>query len=1102
MKKISAPPPSAPPTGRQYWRSLDELAETPEFKDFLHREFPAGASEFTDPVSRRHFVKIMSASFMLAGFGLAGTGCRKPEDRLLPFGKAQENYTFGTAQYFSTAMPTRSGAVPLAVKSYEGRPVKIEGNATYPGGNGGTDRYTQASILNLYDPDRATGFKQAGKVQTSETALAALDELAKKFAANQGEGLALLVEPGTSPSRDRLQKQIATKLPKARWFAYDPVDTGIHQRAASQAFGKSVRPQFRYEDAKVILALDSDFIGSEEDAHNNIRRFANGRRVEKPGDSMSRLYTVESLFSLTGLNADHRLRLPASAVIQVAAAIAAECGVKLGNITPPAGVDAKWISECAKDLLAHKGAALVVAGQRQPLAVHLIANALNAALGSIGTTVQLLAANESSAGSIAELAAALNAGQVETLAILGGNPVYSAPGDLNWAATQRKAKTVVRLGLHDDETSVVADWHFPQAHYLESWGDALTSDGTLVPLQPLIAPLFGGLTELEFLARLAGFNVTKPYEIVRETFAGYSKGGEEAWKKFLHDGFLPGTAAKATDAKVNAEAVNTAVAAAKINPAGKGNLEIVLHRDYSVDDGRYANNGWLQELPDPITKIVWDNALLMSRKTASELGLQNSDVVEVKLGERSVKAPVWVQPGMADYSLGLALGYGRLRAGRVGVNAGCDAYPLLTSGTGYIAVGATLSKTGKTYDIATTQSHWSMEGRAIVREANLDQFATHPDFATAMNAEEAPSETPIYPNPLKQAEKSALYQWGMAIDLSACVGCGTCVMACQSENNIPIVGKDLVKRGREMHWLRIDRYYASNPIKRTFTETFRKDEDQQFQSWIDDVQAVNQPMLCQHCEAAPCESVCPVNATVHDQEGLNVMAYNRCVGTRYCSNNCPYKVRRFNYLDYNKRPLKDLKGPFYPSPLLHSTDGEWDMARWWKNQDATMRPDDELDLIRMIKNPDVTVRMRGVMEKCTYCVQRIEGAKIAQKVKAGASGDVVMPDGTFTTACAQACPANAIVFGNIADPESRVSKMKTQVRNYSVLEFLATHPRTTYLARVRNMNPAMPDYTEWPLTFEEFEKKNGNPFAHAEHAHDHDHDHGTAPAHAVEKGAH
>ena len=1105
MKKISATPPSAPATGRQYWRSLDELAETPEFKDFLHREFPAGASELTDPVSRRHFVKIMSASFLLAGFGLAGTGCRRPEDKLMPFGKAPENYTFGTAQYFSTAMPTRGGAVPLAVKSYEGRPVKIEGNHSYPDGNGGTDRYAQASILNLYDPDRATGCKQDGKVQTYATALAALDELAKKFAANQGAGLALLLEPGTSPSRQRLQKDITAKLPKARWFAYDPVDNGIHQRAASQAFGKSVRPQFRYDDAKVILALDADFIGSEEDAHNNIRRFANGRRLVNPGDSMSRLYTVESLFSLTGLNADHRLRLPASAVIQVAAAIAAACGVKVGSIALPAGVSPEWISECAKDLLAHKGAALVVAGQRQPLAVHLIANALNAALGNIGKTVQLLAVNEAAAGSITELATALNAGQVETLAILGGNPVYNAPGDLNWAATQRKAKTVVRLGYHDDETSAVANWHFPEAHYLESWGDALTSDGTLVPVQPLIAPLFGGLTELEFLARLAGLSVTNPHEIVRETFAGYSKGGEEAWKTFLHDGFLPGTAAKATEAKLNDAVVTSAAAAAKNNVAGKDNLEIVLHRDYCLDDGRYANNGWLQELPDPITKMVWDNGLLMSRKTAQELGLQNFDVVEVKLGERAVKAPVWVQPGMADYSLGLALGYGRTRTGRVGMNAGFDAYPLLAAGAGFIAVGATLRKTGETYELATTQSHWSMEGRGIVREANLEQFVKHPEFAEAMNAEEAPSEAPIYPNPFSDPKnRSPLFQWGMAIDLSACVGCGTCVMACQSENNIPIVGKDLVKRGREMHWLRIDRYYASNPMKHTFTETLQKDEEQQFQGWIDDVQAVNQPMLCQHCEAAPCESVCPVNATVHDQEGLNVMVYNRCVGTRYCSNNCPYKVRRFNYLDYNKRPLKDLKGPFYPSPLVHSTDGEWDLARWWKNQDATMRPDDELDLIRMIKNPDVTVRMRGVMEKCTYCVQRIEGAKIAQKVKAGASGDVVMPDGTFTTACAQACPANAIVFGNLADPESRVAKMKTQVRNYSVLELLATHPRTTYLARVRNPNPAMPDYiaNPEPFTFQEFEKQNGNPFEHGGGVHEHEHEHEAAPHQAVEKGAH
>ncbi|MBE0545676.1 MAG: TAT-variant-translocated molybdopterin oxidoreductase [Verrucomicrobia bacterium] len=1070
-------------SGRTYWRSLDQLAETPEFRQFLEREFPEGATEFADPVSRRHFVKIMSASFLLAGFGLSGTGCRRPEDKLMPFGKATADYTHGVPKDFATAMPTRGGAIPLVVKSHEGRPVKIEGNTRYPGGNGSTDRYTQASILNLYDPDRAKRFTHKGNAASSEAALGFLGELAAKLKQTGGEGFSFLLEPGTSPSRKRLQKLISDQFPKVRWYAYDPVDHAIHERAATQAFGQAVRPVFRYDEAKVVLSLDCDFIGAEEDAHNNIRRFTKGRKIARAGDTMNRLYAVESLFTLTGLNADHRLRLPASSVLSVAAAVAAQCGVSLSGIPQPAVEDAKWITECAKDLLANRGAALVVAGIGQPLAVHLIAQAINSALGSVGKTVQLLPSIATQAGTLSELAQALNAGQVDTLVMLGGNPAYSAPADLDWSNTQRKAKTVVRLGYYEDETAVACDWHFPQAHYLESWGDALTTDGTYVPVQPLISPLFGGLTELEFLTRLAGATVTRPYEIVQATFDTFSNGGLEVWKKFLHDGFLAVTTAKPVTAGFSAAAVTRAVAAAKPATPNKDNLEVILHRDYSVDDGRFANNGWLQEFPDPITKITWDNAVLVSRTTARELGVKNTDVVEVKLGDRAIKGVIWTQPGMADFSLGIALGYGRQRAaGRVGQEVGFNAYPLLTTQTGCLAVGATLRKTGEAYPISCTQDHWSMEGRAIVREANLEQFNQHPDFAHRMNAPEAPDETPLYPNPLDEAMKTALHQWGMSIDLSSCVGCGTCVLACQSENNIPIVGKDQVKRGREMHWLRIDRYYTTNPAQRSWKDVYRKDEAQQFEPWIDDVQAVNQPMLCQHCEAAPCESVCPVNATVHDQEGLNVMVYNRCVGTRYCSNNCPYKVRRFNYLDYNKRPLEKLKGPFYASPLTHKTDGKWDLLRWWKDPESGMREEDEWDLIRMIKNPDVTVRMRGVMEKCTFCVQRIEQAKIAQKVKAGASGDVVVPDGTFTTACAQACPAEAIVFGNVADPNSRVSKLKQQQRDYSVLEFLKTKPRLTYLARVRNPNPAMPDYEQNPMphSLQEFAQKNhieGDPFA-------------------------
>jgi MoCo/4Fe-4S cofactor protein with predicted Tat translocation signal len=1106
MKTIP-PTDTTPAPGRHYWRGLDQLADTPEFKQFLQREFPENASELTDPVSRRHFVKIMSASFALAGIGLGATGCRRPEDKLLPFGKATEGFVHGASRFFATAMPTRGGAIPLVAKSYEGRPIKVEGNSLFPGGNGGTDRFAQASILNLYDPDRATRFAKGGATVTSGEALDALAGIANKFAGNQGAGLALLGERTNSPSRRRLHQEIAKKLPQAKWYLYDAIDSEIHQRAATKAFGKSVKPLFRYDVADTILALDCDFIGGEEDAHNSIRQFTGKRKIEKAADGMNRLYAVESLFTLTGLNADHRLRLAASAVIQVAAAIAAELGVNVGALVSGSKVelDKKWIAECAKDLKATGGKSLVVAGVRQPMAVHLIAAAINEKLGNIGKTVELVEAPAAISAGIVELAESLNKGEVDTLVITGANPVYNAPADLNWTATQRKAKTVVRLGYYEDETGAASDWHFPLAHYLECWNDSRTSDGTLVPVQPLIAPLFGGLSDLEFLARLAGLTETNPNKIVRATFAAMTgDSSDAAWNKFLHDGFATGTAMKKTSASLSSSALNDALTAPTATATGKDNLEVVLYRDAKLDDGRYANNGWLQELPDPITKIVWDNVVLVSRKTARELGVENGDVVEVSAGGKTTKGAIWTQPGMADYSLGIALGYGREKVGRVGVGTGFDAYPLYNSKTGYIISGASLKKVGgDKYPISCTQSHWSMEGRAIVREANLEQFKSHPDFADKMNAPVPPRPAnhvgewpaPIYPNPLDEAKKKALHQWGMAIDLSGCVGCGTCVVACQSENNIPIVGKDLVSRGREMHWMRIDRYYSADPKKRAWNSTFKPDEKQQFEEWIDDVQAVNQPMLCQHCEAAPCESVCPVNATVHDHEGLNVMAYNRCVGTRYCSNNCPYKVRRFNYLDYNKRSLKELKGPFYPTTLLHSTEGEWDLARWWKNQDAGMRQDDEWDLIRMLKNPDVTVRMRGVMEKCTFCVQRIEGAKIAQKVKAGESGDVVVPDGTIKTACEQACPAGAIVFGNIADENSRVAKLKAQQRDYSVLDFLETKPRTTYLAKVRNPNPAMPDYTESPFTFDEFAKNNGDPFGH--HG---GHDEAHAPA--AEKGAH
>ena len=1064
---------SSPTTGRRYWRSLDELADTPEFKDWLHREFPSGASEMVDGQNRRQFLTIMSASFALAGLGLAGAGCRRPEEKLEPFGQQPADYVYGEPQYFATAMPTRTGAIPLVVKSYEGRPIKIEGNALYPGGNGGTDRYAQASILDLYDPDRAKRFTHNGKTVSHDGALKFLDELSKKFAANSGEGLAFLAESSTSPSRARLQRIIAGKFPKSQWFTCDAIDSGIHQRAATQAFGQPVKPVFHFDKAKVILSLDCDFLGGEDDTHSYIRDFARGR---KPGRGMSRLYAVESLFTLTGANADHRLRVAASMVGRIAEFISTWAVARHAAVPPPNLVfGSQWTFNCANDLLKFGKDALVVAGQRQPIEVHLLAHAINSALGAIGNTVTLIPTQETANADLGKI------GAPETLVVLGGNPIYNLPSLLGNLLERQKGvpAQIVRLGYYEDETSAISHWHFPAAHFLESWGDAMTSDGTLVPIQPLIQPLFGGITELEFLARIVGESQTNPYDIVRATRnlgngvewgIGSSK-AEEFWRRFLFDGFWPNIqASTGTD---NWAFRGQPPQIKPVNAPATNSLEVVFYRDAKVDDGRYANNGWMQELPDPITKMTWDNAVLVSRKTARELGVANGDIVEITLNGRSVKGPIWTQPGMADYSLGLALGYGREKAGRVGTGVGFNAYKIFSGK--YIETGATIKKTGETYTLACTQNHWSMEGRPAVREANLKEFLDDPKFAAEkFHGTEPPIVQSLYPNPLDEAKKTALHQWGMVVDLTACVGCNTCVVACQSENNIPIVGKDQVQRGREMHWMRIDRYYTADPKKEKFSDTLVKNEQEQFSEWIDDVQAVNQPVMCQMCESAPCENVCPVAATAHDQEGLNTMAYNRCIGTRYCSNNCPYKVRHFNFLDFNKRPLADLKGPFYPTPLLHKTDGKWDLLSWWKHPEQSgMREEDEWDLIKLSKNPDVSLRMRGVMEKCTYCTQRIEQAKIAQKAKAGGSGDVRLKESEGTipkTACQQACPAGAIIFGDISDARSSVTRGKRQPQNYALLGDLLTKPRTSYLARIRNPNPAMPDYHE-PFSSEEYEAR-------------------------------
>ncbi|MCC7377595.1 MAG: TAT-variant-translocated molybdopterin oxidoreductase [Verrucomicrobiales bacterium] len=1107
MKTVPPPCPE-PETGVRYWRGLDELAGTTEFKAQLEQEFPAGASELTDAASRRDFMKFMSASLALAGVGL--TGCRRPEEKIYPFGSQPEGYYHGVPQYFATAMPTRSGAVPLVAKQHDGRPVKVEGNTRHPDSNGGTDAQTQASILDLYDPDRSQRFAQGGNAATRQAGLDFLANLATAVQGKQGAGLAILLGRSTSPSRANVLTALASKLPQAKVYVYESVDFDVHRQGAKLATGKAGAPYYRLENAQVLLSLDCDFLGREEDSARYARGFTKGRKANRAGETLNRLYIAEPLYTVTGANADHRSRIPASQVFPLAAAIAAQI-LPAGSlrsaceaVAKPAGVDAKWIQECAADLKANAGKAVVLPGYSQPLAVHALAHAINEALGAFGKTVELRDIGATAGGTLTELAEALKAGSVETLVMLGSNPVYDGPADLQWAETQRRAKTVVRLGFYEDETSAKSDWHFPAAHYLESWGDARSSDGTLVAVQPLIEPLFGGLTELEVLARLAGAAQTKPYEIVRSTFFQLAKTtSEDAWERFLYEGYLAGSAAAPVSASIDAAAVASAVTgAAKLAAPTKDSLEVVFVRDAKIDDGRFANNGWLQEFPDPITKLTWDNAVIISRKTATELGLVNGEIIDLEVGGRKLRAPIWVTPGTADNVVGLPLGYGRTKPGRVacyeGKSVGFDAGVVRASGSAWVASGAKATGTRSSHTFATTQSHWAMSGRPLVREANHAQFEKNPAFAKNFDLESHAGHIatgpdghplPLYKTAYEErpaTQKSEINQWAMAIDLSACTGCGACVVACQSENNIPIVGKDQVIRGREMHWLRIDRYFTG--YKEGQRNKLIADEDQWKETWIDDPQVVNQPMMCQHCEKAPCESVCPVNATVHDEEGLNIMAYNRCVGTRYCSNNCAWKVRRFNFFDYNKRPINygDISegkfGKLYQGPL------------------AT-RNAAELELVKMAKNPEVTVRMRGVMEKCTFCTQRIEAAKISRKSKAGASGDVQVIDADgLKTACQQACPAEAIIFGNHLEEGSRVNQWKRSPRDYTVLGFLDTRPRITYLAKLRNPNPKMPDFREVPLSIDEYKQMyHGDPFAEGGHGHGEAAGHGGEAAHGATK---
>jgi MoCo/4Fe-4S cofactor protein with predicted Tat translocation signal len=992
---------------RSYWRSLAQIEDRPEFRAALEREFPEGASELPDGVTRREMMMLLGASLSLAGLA----GCRRPVEEIVPYVTAPEEIVPGIPRNYATTMPFRRSAYGLIVESHEGRPTKIEGNPSHPSTLGGSSSLVQASVLGLYDPDRSQSVMQRGARKSWGDFVTAWGQLSEAHNADGGASLAVLSESFSSPTLARMVSELRARYPRLQWATYDAVSDESRLAGLRQATGRDVDLMLRLDRAAVILALDADPLLTDPEMIRHARGFADGRRAGASGGVMNRLYVVEGVFSLTGAMADHRLRLESRQIAAFVAALAARLGAPAagaGSPTDLAGVDPRWIDALAKDLQANRGRGLIVAGERQPAAVHAAVCALNTSLGNTGTTVSYYETRDAalpSVSSLASLVSAMTAGSVQTLVVLGGNPVFDAPADLDFASAMAKVPHSIALGHSLDETSSKTEWHIPRAHYLESWGDARAVGGTLSVVQPLILPLHGGRTAVEVLGLMVGGKDRPGYDIVRETWRPILGEGEfdRRWNRVLHDGLLPGSELPEV---VPAPTAQQPLAAP---PGGSGGgLEVVFVPSPSLHDGRFANDGWLQELPDPLTKLTWDNPALVSPNTAEKLGLVSEDVIRLDYAGRSLELPASILPGMADGVVALTLGYGRTHAGRIGSGVGFNAFSVRSSTAPGFDGGVTVTKLARTYPLSATQNHGSMEGRPIVRESTVTELRSR--TAAAAEPAESPqgegaaaaahpegevgalgvfAEEPEHFSLWKEHVYDQGPQWGMTIDLNSCIGCNACMTACQSENNIPVVGKIQVSKGREMHWVRVDRYFSGEPAGNP--------------------EVVFQPVPCMQCEDAPCEQVCPVAATVHDQQGLNVMVYNRCIGTRYCSNNCPYKVRRFNFFNFTK---------------------------------------DTPDILKLAMNPDVTVRSRGVMEKCTYCTQRINRARIDAKLAGRELGD-----GDVKTACQQACPASAIEFGNLRDQSSRVVRAKADPRNYALLDELNTKPRTTYLAKVRNPNP-------------------------------------------------
>ena len=1048
--------------GKEYWRSVEEFVDAPEFEEFVSREYPHEIEEWDNSLSRRNFVKVMGASLALAGL----TGCViQPPEKIVPYVKAPEGMLPGKPNFFATAMSIGGIATGLLAKSFDGRPVKIEGNPDHPGSRGATDVLAQASLLGMYDPDRSQEVTYRGGPKNWEAFVSELRAAVDENRKDGGTGIRFLTETVTSPTLIDQFAKVMAELPNAKWVQYEPINSDNAMAGAKMAFGSPVQTVYKFDKATRILSLDADIFSGFNVAY--IKDYAAGKTFSEEHKEINRMYSVETTITLTGAKADHRIGVKPSQMADVAKAIAKAVGV--AGATTTYAENAAWIASMAKDLVEHKGKSLVVAGDNQPPMVHALAHAMNATLGSVGQTVTYIeplarGTDKLQIDQLRELIGDIDGGKVKMLVILGGNPVYNTPSDLKLNAERLgKIQRRIHLGLHQDETGEQCHWHVHEKHYLEGWSDARAYDGTASIVQPLISPLYDGKNTHEVVQLFLKENFDKKdYDIVKEYWktktitaaaatavaaapaaavktkentAAKPEGKpethetpkpatpaaapataapfEDNWRKAVHDGKIPNTASASKTVTANTAFLSQPVT----KPAASGSLEIAILPDPCVYDGRFVNNGWLQELPNPLNKVTWDNVALVSPKTAERLGVNQgadtremagakqgttfintkggnlfSDLVKLKYQGVEIQkpVPVWISPGQPDDVVTIFMGYGRTRAGKIGTGLGYSVFDVRRSDAMNFGSGE-IVKTGERTTIASTQTHFNMEGRDLLRVWDIDEFEKDPTLGHQHNE----YDKTMYPAEEHQAVYDKNHKWGMTVDLNSCVGCNACVLACQSENNIAVVGKEQVERHRMMHWIRIDAYYGGDNMNDPDGPHF-------------------QPVLCQQCEQAPCEVVCPVHATVHSAEGLNDMTYNRCVGTRYCSNNCPYKVRRFNFMLYQ----------------------DWDTPQY-----------------KLMRNPEVTIRSRGVMEKCTYCTQRISAARIEAE-----KDQRPIRDGEVVTACQSVCPTNAITFGDMHDPNSAVAKTKSDHRNYTLLNELNTQPRTTYLAGLKNQNKEMPDY--------------------------------------------